>query len=65
MKARNESILFLVVGLIAGFSGAYGLLYDDYQDDSVWLILWNIIRAVAGLLGIILGLKGILNDSEK
>ncbi len=65
MKARSESILFLIVGSIAAISGAYDVLYNNYQESSVWVTAWNVFRLIAGLIGIILGLKGTLNNSRK
>ncbi|MCY7375138.1 MAG: hypothetical protein LH472_04110 [Pyrinomonadaceae bacterium] len=60
MKERSESILFVIVGLIAGIGGAYGLLYSNYQEISVWLMMWNDIRLIVGIALVVAGIRGIL-----
>ena len=59
MKARSESILFLIVGSIAAIGGAYNLFYGSYQESSVWLIILNDILLIVGISVAIAGARGI------
>ncbi|HEX8735885.1 MAG TPA: hypothetical protein VF721_11205 [Pyrinomonadaceae bacterium] len=59
-----ESILFLIVGLLAGIHGAYDLENINRQDESVWWTIWSLFRLIAGFTGVILGVQGVLQSRK-
>ena len=65
MTGRKESVLILIVGLIAGISGAYALLFSNYGEMSGWRILWDAVRLIAGTVAIVAAVKGLKEESAE
>lgn len=56
-RFRGESLLILIVGILAATGGAYWFIRNDFREASVWSILWNLFRLVIGTTVIVFSLK--------